>query len=79
MAVGEKEGKEKIPKKFLFIFGFFQKNKKKIPPTCFGPYEKKIHQKRKEKRKKEKEKEVKNEELRRRILTCGRHEDKEIR
>jgi len=29
MAVGEKEGKEKIPKKFLFIFGFFfQKNKK---------------------------------------------------
>jgi len=38
MALGEKEGKEKIPKKFLFIFGFFQKNKKKIPPTCFGPY-----------------------------------------
>ena len=30
MAVGEKEGKEKIPKKFLFIFGFFQKYKKKF-------------------------------------------------
>jgi len=28
MALGEKEGKEKIPKKFLFFFGFFQKNKK---------------------------------------------------
>jgi len=28
MAVGEKEGKEKIPKKFLFIF-FFEKKRKK--------------------------------------------------